>query len=735
MMPKGEYYAHSKEGICPGTGWQHLVDHLEGVADKAGTFAALFESENWARVAAWLHDFGKCDPAFQAYLLRENGLDDTGYDETGMGRVNHSSAGAALAIEKYGVLCGKTLAYLVAGHHAGLPDWYSADTGNAALSVRLGEGKQNLERIRNMTDILAAAPDVPAGPPSWMRPKNMHLWMRVLYSCLVDADFLDTEAFMNQKQSGERSQYPLLNELKELFDRYMEEKIKEAPNTPVNAMRKQVLDACRERANESSGLFSLTVPTGGGKTLSGMAFALEHALTHGKTRIIYVIPYTSIIEQTAKELRRIFGDENVIEHHSNLAPEKETQRSRLAAENWDAPIIVTTNVQFFESLYAAKPGRCRKLHNIVNSVVILDEAQLLPPNLLKPCVDAMNLLTRHFKVTLLLATATQPALPGLDPATEIVTDTQRLYSTLKRTDIQFPKDLQTSDTWEAIAEKLMCHEQVLCIVNTRKDCLTLYNLMPEGVIHLSALMCGQHRSMVIETIKEHLAMGNPIRVVSTQLVEAGVDMDFPVVYRALAGLDSITQAAGRCNREGKLNTQGRLGEVRVFVPPKPAPKGLLRKGEDTCRVLLSMPHVDLEAPDVFQQYFSLFYANVNNLGSEYQDWLVLDVNPDIAIQFRTAADHFRLIDDRAYRPVLVRYGDSPELLDRLRIIGPKRDIMRPLQRYTVNVPAALAHKLLQDGAFEEIQPGILSQAFPSLYDEKTGLNIYANNPDPEDLCV
>lgn len=735
MSLHDEYYAHSKEGYTPESGWQPLREHLQEVAEKAGLFAALFESQDWAKAAAWLHDFGKCDPAFQAYLLRENGLDDTGYDETGIGRINHSSAGAALAIERFGQLRGKLLAYLVAGHHAGLPDWYSADTGHAALSVRLGEGEQNLERIRNMTGILADVPDVPARPPSWVHPQNMHLWMRMLYSCLVDADFLDTEAFMNQNQAGERGQYPPLNELKGLFDRYMGEKTKNVARTPVNDARQQVLAACRERARERTGLYALTVPTGGGKTLSGMAFALEHAITHEKTRIIYVIPYTSIIEQTAKELRRIFGDENVVEHHSNLDPEKETQRSRLASENWDAPIIVTTNVQFFESLYAARPGRCRKLHHIANSVVILDEAQLLPPNLLKPCVDVINLLTRHFKVTLLLATATQPSLPGLDTAVEIMPDTASLYSSLKRTNISFPNSLNDSTSWEEIAADLCRHSQVLCIVNTRKDCLTLYNLLPEGAIHLSALMCGEHRSLVIDDIKRQLLAGKSVKVVSTQLVEAGVDMDFPVVYRALSGLDSIAQAAGRCNREGKLNEQGRLGEVHVFVPPTPAPRGLLRKGEDTSRSLFASLEFDMDAPDIFQRYFSLFYARVNDLGNEYYEWLVRDVNPGIALHFRTAAEHFRLIDDRAYRPVLVQYGGNGQLLNTLRIIGPKRDVMRKLQRYTVNVPASMAHRLAGDGIFEEIQPGIFVQAFPSLYDEKTGLNIYASNPDPEDLCI
>ncbi|NLV46327.1 MAG: CRISPR-associated helicase Cas3' [Candidatus Hydrogenedentes bacterium] len=735
MSLHDEYYAHSKEGCTPESGWQPLQEHLQGVAEKAGLYAALFGSEDWAKTAAWLHDFGKSDPAFQAYLLRENGLDDTGYDETGRGRINHSSAGAALSIEKLGQHVGKVLAYLVAGHHAGLPDWHSSDTGNAALSLRLREGEDNLNHIREKADMVHFSLDESTRPPCWANSENFHLWMRMLYSCLVDADYLDTEAFMNGNLAGERAQFPALDVLKASFDAYMTEKVRNAATTPVNEIRQHILTACRERAKEPPGLFSLTVPTGGGKTLSGMAFALEHAIRHGKTRIIYVIPYTSIIEQTARELKRIFGDESVVEHHSNLNPEVETQRSILAAENWDAPIIVTTNVQFFESLYAAKPGRCRKIHNLVNSVVILDEAQLLPPNLLKPCVDVINLLTRYFKVTLLLATATQPSLPGLDTTVEIMPDTASLYSSLKRTNILFPDNLNNSTTWEEIAADLCRHEQVLCIVNTRKDCLTLYNLLPEGAIHLSALMCGEHRSLVIDDIKRQLQAEKPVKVVSTQLVEAGVDMDFPVVYRALSGLDSIAQAAGRCNREGKLNEQGRLGEVHVFVPPTPAPRGLLRKGEDTSRSLFASLGFDMDAPDIFQRYFSLFYARVNDLGNEYYEWLVRDVNPGIALHFRTAAEHFRLIDDRAYRPVLVQYGGNEKLLNTLRIIGPKRDVMRKLQRYTVNVPVSMAHRLASDGIFEEIYMGIFAQAFPSLYDDKTGLNIYASNPDPEDLCI
>ncbi len=727
-------YAHSRPDTPQGQ-WQPLSEHLREVAHKAADFAAAFESADWAHNAGWLHDLGKADNSFQAYLLRENGLDDSGYDDSGTGRVNHSSAGAALAEEKLGPCVGRVLAYLAAGHHAGLPDWNTCDTGNAALQIRLQEGKENLERIRGYGVELFRNLSLPTRPPAFVRPDSFHLWIRMLYSCLVDADFLDTEAFMNPEEHRKRVAFAKMTELKNALDRHMAKMAADSPKTAVNEIRQEILAACRLAATEPCGLFSLTVPTGGGKTLSGMAFALEHAVKHGKSRVIYVIPYTSIIEQTAKTLADIFGSENVIEHHSNLDPDKETQRSRLAAENWDAPIIVTTNVQFFESLYAAKSSRCRKLHNIVNSVVILDEAQLLPPELLTPCVDALNLLTRQYGVTLLLATATQPALPNLDPPREIVHDPAALYEKMKRTEIHFPADFQTPTDWISLVDQLQEHEKVLCIVNTRRDCYDLFKLMPEGTIHLSALMCGAHRSDVIAAIKQRLKDNKPIRVISTQLVEAGVDIDFPVVYRALAGLDSIAQAAGRCNREGKLNMEGLLGQVRVFVPPKRAPRGLLLKGENTTRELCSLSDFDIQQPDAFTRYFSLFYSKVNDTGIRFHDWLVKDVNPEIAIHFRTAATNFNLIDDQAQRPVFVRFRNNDSLLLQLRVVGPKRDIMRKLQRFTVNLPVRDAEKLQADGLLEEIWPGFLAQAMPSFYDKTIGLRIFLEGLPVEDTIV
>jgi CRISPR-associated endonuclease/helicase Cas3 len=569
-------YAHSKENARQDQ-WHPLEAHLRDTAEKAHEFAESWGAEVWAWNAGWLHDLGKADSRFQGYLRRENGLDDARYDS---GRVNHSSAGAACAEDRLR-LVGRILAYLVAGHHAGLPDWHPTDTGGCALQIRLGEGRENLQRILPFADYVLAKLRPVARPPAFVKPENFHFWSRMLFSCLVDADFLDTEQFMERGKTEQRGQYPRLERLAPLFFQALDRLEQGAAKTPLNTIRAAIRRSCEQKAQMPKGLFSLTVPTGGGKTLSAMAFALRHAVKHGQQRVIYVIPYTSIIEQTGRILAGIFGRKNVVEHHSNLSPEKETLRSQLATENWDAPIVVTANVQFFESLYAAKPSRCRKLHNIVKSVVILDEAQLLPSQLLRPCVDAINDLTRNYGVTLVLATATQPALPKLDPLTEIIPNELNLYGRLKRTRFNFPTSLNEPTVWVSLAQRLQQHDQVLCIVNTRRDCHDLFQLMPTGTIHLSALMCGAHRSAVIRLIRWRLRQRLPVRVISTQLVEAGVDIDFQVVYRALAGLDSIAQAAGRCNREGKLNDAGQMGEVHVFVPPKSAPRGLLLKGENT----------------------------------------------------------------------------------------------------------------------------------------------------------
>lgn len=704
-----------------------LEDHLRAVGELAGEFASSFGHSDWGWLAGLWHDLGKYSPAFQSYIARGSGFDPEAHIEGDKGRVNHSSAGALHAVRQLGGK-GRLLAYLIAGHHAGLPDWHSDEYPLSSLSQRL-EDEQHLRAISDVT----IPPDVlhPAIIPATKPPggeSGLALWLRMLFSSLVDADFLDTEKFMDGEKGRSRGTFSTVREHLNKLDMHMAQLMAEAKPTPVNCVRAEVLRQCRERASDPPGIFSLTVPTGGGKTLSGLTFALNHAIHHNKRRVIYVIPYTSIIEQTAGIFRGIFGDD-VIEHHSNLDPEKETAKSRLATENWDAPIIVTTNVQFFESLFVSRTSSCRKLHNIVNSVVVLDEAQLLNPEFLQPVVDSINLLARYYGVTFVLSTATQPALNsrvgfgwtfrGLEGVREIMTDPDALYRDLNRVTVEMPPDFHVRRGWEEIVTELIAHESVLAIVNTRRDCRELYRLMPEGTIHLSAAMCGEHRSQVIAGVRERLEKKVSTRVVSTQLVEAGVDIDFPVVYRALSGLDSIAQAAGRCNREGKLDR----GKVVVFVPPKSSPPGTLRRAEQTTVSLLSGSTSDPMARDLFTRYFEHFYVKADSLDKHgINDLLTRDAR-DLKIQFRTAADRFKLIDDVESQTILVWYGESQALIGKLKKDGPERWLMRKLQRYSVNLPSRVVDKLVEAGEVHEVWPGIFAQAVSTLYDDTVGVTI------------
>ena len=537
---------------------------------------------------------------------------------------------------------------------------------------------------------------------------------------------------MDENKAAKRGGLPQLSDLRFLFDRHMAEKSGGAAPSTVNRVRAEVLAQCRARASDDPGLFSLTVPTGGGKTLSSMAFALDHAIKHNKQRIIYVIPYTSIIEQTAKIFRDIFGIA-VIEHHSNLDPDKETVQSRLAAENWDAPIVVTTNVQFFESLFAARTSRCRKLHNIVDSVVVLDEAQLLPPEFLQPVLNVINLLT-NYDVTFLLSTATQPALnsregfgwhfKGLERVREIMCDPEGLYRDLERVVVRLPTNFHQANTWEGIACELSQHESVLCIVNSRTDCRNLHRLMPKGTIHLSALMCGAHRSDVIAEIKRKLKDGELVRVISTQLVEAGVDIDFPVVYRAMAGLDSIHQAAGRCNREGGPER----GIVRVFIAPKPSPEGLLLKAEQAAISTLFGYEGNPMARALLQPYFEKLYSQVNLDEQGIGD--LLKSGDELEVQFRAAAAKFKLVDESGYQPVFVTHNDEAAiLLHQLEKEGPKRWMMRKLQRFVVTLPPYQFKKMLNRHDVRELWPGMFALA-GALYHAELGVLVNDENPEP-----
>ncbi|MEP6966308.1 MAG: CRISPR-associated endonuclease Cas3'' [Polaromonas sp.] len=751
------------------SGGHLLTAHLQSVAKMAADFSASFEpatdTQRWAYLAGLWHDLGKYRPGFQRYVSQADNLDAHIEGKVGGREKTHSAAGALWAVQKLGeshgpggALAARVLAYLIASHHAGLYDW------NSGLNERLQEVDCKTElqealaadpptNILSQGDFVPDLRSIPGGSAGFA------LWVRLLFSCLVDADFLDTEAHFDAGKPARREGFPTLEAMQTAFDDSMTAKAASASATPVNTLRADVLRQCRDKAAFHPGFFSLTVPTGGGKTLSSLAFALKHALTHGKSRVIYAIPYTSIIEQTADVFRDVFkalGNEVLIEHHSqaDAAEKDETARSRLACENWDAPLVVTTNVQLFESLFAAKTSRCRKLHNLVNSVIVLDEAQQLPPEFLQPILDALNLLVKHYGVTLVLCTATQPALNttdyfdpgknlrGLENVREIIDKPDALFDALKRVKVELPADWATPTPWADIAAQLANEDCALAIVSTRKAARELQRLLPPGALHLSALMCGAHRKAVIDQIKARLKARRegqdlqPLRVVSTQLVEAGVDIDFPVVYRALAGLDSIAQAAGRCNREGRLDG---LGRVVVFVPPERPPRGHLAKGVEACITTLHGQQADPLARSLFATYFRQFYHSVD-LDSKGVCALLKMERDTLGVQFRSAADAFRLIDDQDSAAVVVRYEAHREELEKLLATlaakGPERWLMRKLQRYTVSIHKRVADKMLMQGSLTLPMPGLyVQQQVDGLYDASLGMQIEEIPYNPTGLVL
>lgn len=733
---------------------QSLSEHLHNVAERAAGFAESFYNADWAYFAGMLHDLGKADSDWQKYIRGEKSTS-----------VNHSEAGAQFAYSKMDsrVFFSKVIPYLIAGHHAGLPDWHE-ESGNSLKSILAKSDNSYLEKLlsnlkltENIESFLPKS--MPFGKNDLKKDnpqelmEHLHLWIRMLYSCLVDADFLDTEQFMQPEQTELRGNYASLEELKRRFDDFMEEKSKSARPSRINEIRSSVLESCKEKAKLEPGFFSLNVPTGGGKTLSSMAFALEHALAHQKKRIIMAIPYTSIIEQTAKvykygtdndeeiaDLKKsgkcLFGEENVLEHHCNFDFEKNDEsgiltKQKLATENWDAPIIVTTNVQFFESLFNAHSSSCRKLHNLVDSVIILDEAQMLPPEYLKSILSVLRGLVRCFGVTVVLCTATQPALEGKigsdtvafdgipkDLITPIIDNPTELAEQLKRVEINTDYAHEKMANWQSVADKICDFEQVLCIVQTRKDCRELHSLMPEGTIHLSALMCAEERSDVIAEIKERLRNGESCRVVSTQLVECGVDIDFPVVFRAIAGMDSIAQSAGRCNREGKM----KCGTVYLFNPPSNVPSGLLRKGADVTKELLELHEGKLPlTPNLYEEYFRKYYHMVDNFDeckfeSRMQAYRANSrKSRDGCLQFRTLSDNYHLIDNAYQATVYVHYcsrrtgKDNSSLLEQLRSCDVSKSLFRKLGRYSVNLPLKDVQKLVKEKRIETPMEGVFVQ--------------------------
>lgn len=770
-----EWYAHSAPGDSP---WEPLFTpdcaalsggkcerceslerfhgHLNKVAwwtanFAGGMFSAVSDdakaAREWGYLAGLWHDLGKFAPAWQDYLRKKSGA-NIHTDEV-VGTVDHSTAGAQFADQSIPKL-GRLLAYLIAGHHPGLTNGEDGDAPQSSLKERLN--KTIAEYKSTLPNEVSAYRPAGAIPAFAMHSgQSLSFFLRFLFSCLTDADFLATEAFMNAAQSSSRpNELPTIEAMETALDGYLDNLAARVEATPVNVRRAEILAACRAAAVRPPGLFSLTVPTGGGKTLSSLAFALKHARLHGLHRVIYVIPFTSIIEQNAAVFRHALaslGAEIVLENHSNLDPDdpvRSTTRSRLAAENWDARLVVTTSVQFFESLHANRTSRSRKLHRIARSVIILDEAQTLPLDLLQPCLRSLEELTSHYGASVVLCTATQPSLErrddfkiGIAPPSEIISDPASLYQDLRR--VRTENLGQQND--EALVTRLREHDQVLCIVSTRRHAREVFEQLgkDESHFHLSALMCPEHRSAVLCRIKSRLKQNRGIRLVSTQLIEAGVDIDFPVVFRSLAGLDSVAQAAGRCDREGRLTSlSGQpAGRLYIFTPERPAPAGFLRQAAQSAAEVLATRPSDPLDPTAVEAYFRTHFWKHQDLTDArhiLECWpaKMARLNDLFLFHFKRCAENFRLIDDQS-GPVIVPYGEKGRALcDEVReTFDPARlrKLARRLQRYTVNIPRAIYDRFLAVGIIRLMHDG-----FPLLnsdvhYRDDLGLDIDDNPGD------
>jgi CRISPR-associated endonuclease/helicase Cas3 len=726
--PKEAHFAHTpnKQGV-----WHSLVQHLNTVAALTEKFAGAFGESELGYLIGLLHDIGKFNPDFQEYLVAQS------QDQYHV-RVPHAWGGAALTYIRKEQLPWKEICLPIAGHHSGLEE-------PGVLSSRLVSLiNKNHDLMRTFQGKLASV--VPENRRRLSIPLRtidnrlkQEFRIRMLFSALVDADRLDTERHFEEKKSDLRTTWTTSMHL--LWQRFKDNQDKLLASADgsksVNQVRYEVYQACLDAAERPQGLFRLTVPTGGGKTRSALAFGLRHALRHGLRRIVVALPYTSIIDQTAKVYREILGENVVLEHHSQVNLSETSPggqsgssalRYELATENWDVPVIVTTTVQLFESLFSNHPSRCRKIHNIAKSVVILDEVQSLPTEILKPTLDAIRRLIEDYRVSVVLCTATQPALqsaPFLDElsdleAKEIVPDYTRHFELLKRVDYEIRNVEQSLDS---IAEEIATQPQCLVILNTRKEALELFSLMSEKrtreeVYHLSTFLCGAHRRVLIADITRRLRQKEPVCVVSTQVVEAGIDFDFPVVYRALGPLDRIVQAAGRCNREGKK----KLGRVVVFRPEgSKSPRGPYAAGLEKARLLLERyPPERLHDPDLYEEYFQDLYYDL-----ELDKYNLQEFRRDL--NYPAVAERYWLISGNTVC-VVVPYGDAFTLLERW-LAYPSRESWRTLQPYLINLFDHEALRLERDGWLVRIADGLYR--WEGGYDNRRGIveALY----DPADL--
>lgn len=754
------YLAHSANDY----GQTHLLKaHLAEVARLSAAFAGQVPWGEEAYLAGLIHDLGKYADLFQARLRgEESGLD-------------HWSSGAWVALQEFHAVAA---ALAIQGHHIGLQQG-----GNDSLremkrahppTLRVTD--EDFDRLKGrliadgLIGIKIGSPVVPLQVGFQSQVAAM-LDVRLLFSCLTDADFLDTEAHFEGDAKGKKYRSPgpelQVKDALAALEQFMTDKVRgdsKADKTVLDA-RNALWEMVTNAAGRKSGLFTLTAPTGSGKTLAMLKFALEHVtFNKGIKRIILAVPFLSIIEQTAIIYRGVFKKfpvNYVLEHHSlaglgsedaKTDEEADSERAqRLLAENWDAPIIITTNVQLLESLFSNRPSACRKLHNLMESVIMFDEAQTLPQSLAVPTLAALSHLSQTYRTTVLFATATQPAFDTLDNAVsklvnpgwrpvEAASDHARLYDALRRYEVKWPKQEETKD-WETLAKEIRNDEQVLCVVNLKIHAAALLEELKndDAVFYLSTNLCALHRRAILAAVRERLKKRKPCRLISTQCVEAGVDVDFPAVYRAFAPLDAIAQAAGRCNREGRLtdaDDKKMMGQVMVF---EPAVKGDYRKRYPTrayfqaaevtrsMLILSGEGGLDLNDPAVFRDYYHRLYdlSKPETQSKELADAVT-------AVDFVRVAKEYRLIDQSAIQ-VLVPYGNCFDLFHELRSQQDKEGInaqwirqaqglavsvYRPLSNHPNLIPAKLKYgkgtsdewfifQETEDGKYDDIKGLIL----------------------------
>lgn len=724
------YFAHSGNGA----GIKHdLAQHLQSVARLARHYAEKFDAGEIGYWAGLWHDLGKFHPDFQSYLEHPEGR--RGPD--------HSSTGAVHAAT---FLDG--LAFLVGGHHAGLPSRddlrirLQEKRGSPTVTTALELARGQLASLEPVEPLLEKLPSFLAGSRSNRSEREdlaraTELFLRMAFSTLVDADFLDTEAHFDPERAARRVGGPSLEVLWRCFEANQAE-VTGRKEDRLNQIRHEIYRLCLAAADNPQGIFSLTVPTGGGKTRSGMAFGLRHALRHGLDRVVVAIPYTSIIEQTAGVYRAIFGEAGVLEHHSAMTSREEGSDpvslgdvwARLASENWDAPVVVTTTVRLFESLFGHRPSDCRKLHNIAQSVLILDEVQTLPTHLLAPILDVLQQLADHYGVTVVLCTATQPAfldgpyVKGLREAREIVPDPSRYFEVLKRVRYECPPAGERWP-WDRVAREMRTASQCLAIVNTKRDAFSLLDALDDpAALHLSTQMCGAHRLETLREVRRRLASGEPCRLVSTQVVEAGVDLDFPLVLRAVGPLDRIVQAAGRCNREGMLEA----GRVVIFDPAEGGtPPGSYRSAVETAASLLAA-RCDLHEPATYRTYFERLFQAADLDSKRIQSCRRI-------LDFPEVARRFRMIEDDSAPAVVRPPGHAPRVEHLLTTIREQaaapRWVFRNLHPYLVSIRSRLLPVHQRNGLLREVVPGLYE--WLGAYDPVRGL--MEAGRDPEDLVI